>query len=160
VLYDYCARSVWWLQCWWRSRLPSGSLCRKHDGLHSRKVHWHVRFWGHLLPLITQSPVSLPTNKVKQSSLSHRPWSLIGFWGVEDPTLYRHSAHRWCWGCQPYAPAVALLHRNMRIALLCSRYSFLLETEQTPGPSAAGRMMSIDKNKSPHPVSNSQPSGL
>jgi hypothetical protein len=26
-------------------------------------------------------------------------------WDVEAPTFSRQSAHRWQWGCQPYAPA-------------------------------------------------------
>jgi hypothetical protein len=36
----------------------------------------------------------------------NRPWSLIGLRDVKDPTVSRQSAHRWRWGCQPYAPAV------------------------------------------------------
>jgi hypothetical protein len=26
-------------------------------------------------------------------------------WDIEAPTFSRQSAHRWRWGCQPYAPA-------------------------------------------------------
>jgi hypothetical protein len=33
------------------------------------------------------------------------PWRAIGLWDVEAPTFSRQSAHRWRWGCQPYAPA-------------------------------------------------------
>jgi hypothetical protein len=33
------------------------------------------------------------------------PWRPIGLCDVEDPTLSRHSAHRWQEDCQPYAPA-------------------------------------------------------
>jgi hypothetical protein len=29
----------------------------------------------------------------------------MGLWDVEAPTFSRQSAHRWRWGCQPYAPA-------------------------------------------------------
>jgi hypothetical protein len=43
----------------------------------------------------------------------NRPWKSIGF------TFSRQSAHRWRWGCQPYAPA-ALYPRED------SLYSFLL----------------------------------
>jgi hypothetical protein len=34
-----------------------------------------------------------------------RPWRPIGLCDVEFPTFSRQSAHRWRWGCQPYAPA-------------------------------------------------------
>jgi hypothetical protein len=35
----------------------------------------------------------------------NRPWMPIGFCDVEAPTFSTQSAHRWRWGCQPYAPA-------------------------------------------------------
>jgi hypothetical protein len=35
----------------------------------------------------------------------NRPWRPIGLWDVEAPTFSRQSAHRWQWGCQPYASA-------------------------------------------------------
>jgi hypothetical protein len=35
----------------------------------------------------------------------NRSWGHIGLWDVVAPTFYRQSAHRWRWGCQPYAPA-------------------------------------------------------
>jgi hypothetical protein len=38
--------------------------------------------------------------------------------------------------------------------LLCFWYSFLLEAEQTPGPSAVGRIRKIDKIHSRNRVSN------
>jgi hypothetical protein len=34
----------------------------------------------------------------------NRPWRPIGLWDVEAPIFSRQSAHRWRWGCQPYAP--------------------------------------------------------
>jgi hypothetical protein len=43
--------------------------------------------------------------KGKASYPCNRPWRPIGLWDVEGPTLSRQSAHRWRWGCQPYAPA-------------------------------------------------------
>jgi hypothetical protein len=57
----------------------------------------------------------------------NRPWRPIRLWDVEAPTFSRQSAHRWRWGCQPYAPA-ALYPQEY------SCYSFLLEAELTPGP--------------------------
>jgi hypothetical protein len=32
-------------------------------------------------------------------------WRPIRLWNVEAPTFSREMAHRWRWGCQPYAPA-------------------------------------------------------
>jgi hypothetical protein len=54
-------------------------------------------------------------------------WRPIALWDVEAPTSSRQSAHRWRWGCQPYAPAALYLQED-------SWYSFLLEAESTPGP--------------------------
>jgi hypothetical protein len=42
------------------------------------------------------------------------------------PKLTIQSAHRWRWGCQPYAPAAIYPQED-------SWYSFLLEGESTPG---------------------------
>jgi hypothetical protein len=38
---------------------------------------------------------------------------------------FRHSAHRWRQGCEPYAPAAFYQQED---------YSLLLEAESTPGP--------------------------
>jgi hypothetical protein len=35
----------------------------------------------------------------------NRPWRPIGLWDVEALTFSKKSAHRWRWGCHPYAPA-------------------------------------------------------
>jgi hypothetical protein len=48
----------------------------------------------------------------------NRPWRPIGLWEVEAPTFSRQSAHRWRWGCQPYAPA--LLYSPGRFLVLIS----------------------------------------
>jgi hypothetical protein len=93
--------------------------------------------------------------KVKLSR--NRPWRPIGLWDIEDPTLSRQSAHRWRHGCQPYTPAD---HYCPVTSLLSFWYSFLLEAEWTPGPSAAGRIRQIEKNHSPHRVSNPRSSSL
>jgi hypothetical protein len=44
-----------------------------------------------------------PLLKVKLSL--YRPWRPLGLREVEASTIFRHSAHRWRHGCQPYAPA-------------------------------------------------------
>jgi hypothetical protein len=35
----------------------------------------------------------------------NRPWRHIGLWDIEALTFPRQLAHKWRWGCQPYAPA-------------------------------------------------------
>jgi hypothetical protein len=76
--------------------------------------------------------------KVRQRYRCNRPWRPIGLWNVEAPTFSRQSAHRWWWGCQPYAPVTLYPQED-------SWYSFLLEAESTPGHSAAGRIRWIEK---------------
>jgi hypothetical protein len=51
----------------------------------------------------------------------NKPWRPMGLWDVKDPILSRPSAHRWRQCCQPYAPASALLPRNI---ILCFWYYF------------------------------------
>jgi hypothetical protein len=58
---------------------------------------------------------------------------------VEASTFSRHSAHRWRYGCQPYAP-VTLYPQEY------SWYSFLLQAKSTEGHSAAGRNRSTEKS--------------
>jgi hypothetical protein len=53
--------------------------------------------------------------------LALRPGWLWG-WGSR---IFRHSAHRWRQGCQPYVPAAFYFQED-------SWYSFLLEAESTP----------------------------
>jgi hypothetical protein len=35
----------------------------------------------------------------------NRPWRPIELWDVKDPKFSRQAAHKWRWGCQPYASA-------------------------------------------------------
>jgi hypothetical protein len=51
-------------------------------------------------------------------------------WGSH---IFRHSAHRWRQGCQPYAPAAFYPQRT-------SWNSFLLEAESTPGLEGLGKL--------------------
>jgi hypothetical protein len=50
----------------------------------------------------------------------NRPWRPIGLWDVEVPTFSGQSAHRWRWGCQPYASA-ALLPSGRFLVLISVR---------------------------------------
>jgi hypothetical protein len=60
----------------------------------------------------------------------NRLWRPIALWDVEAPIFSRQSAHRWRWGCQPYALAALYPQKE-------SSYLFLLE---------AGRIKSIEKS--------------
>jgi hypothetical protein len=62
--------------------------------------------------------------KVKVNLSLYRPWSVARGWGSH---IFRHSAHRWRQGCQPYAPAAFYTQED-------SWYSFLWEAESIPGP--------------------------
>jgi hypothetical protein len=63
----------------------------------------------------------------------NRPWSRIGLWDVEDPTLSRQSAVR----LSALRVDRALSPRTL---FFCFWYLFLLETEWTSWPSVAGRI--------------------
>jgi hypothetical protein len=83
----------------------------------------------------------------------NRPWRPIGLWDVEAPTYSRQSAHRWRWGCKPYAPAILYFQAN-------SWYSSLLEAESTPGPYCGWKDWVNWKIQWPHSESNPRLSGL
>jgi hypothetical protein len=85
--------------------------------------------------------------------LCNRPWRPIRLWDVEAPTFSRQSAHRWRWGCQPYAPAALYPQGD-------SWYSFLLEAESTTGPQWGWKDWVNWKTQWPRRESNPQPSGL
>jgi hypothetical protein len=53
-----------------------------------------------------------------KSYFRNRPWRPIGLWNVEASKFSRHSAHRWRWGCQPYASAA--LYSPERFLVLIS----------------------------------------
>jgi hypothetical protein len=94
---------------------------------------------------------------IVKAIICNRPLSHMGLWDVKFPTLYRQSAHRWRHSCQPYAPAPLYSTETL---VSCFWYSFLLEAEQIPGPSLAGKNREIERIYSPHRISNSRPSGL
>jgi hypothetical protein len=61
--------------------------------------------------------------KVRQIFPNNMLWRPVGFWDVEDPTLFTHSSHRWRWCCQPYAPAAELWYNNYHAILTCKKRS-------------------------------------
>jgi hypothetical protein len=69
----------------------------------------------------------------------NRPWRPMGLWDVEAPIFSRHSARRWRWGCQSYAPA-ALYPRKI------PGNNFWYRLSWPRGHSAAGRIRSIEKS--------------
>jgi hypothetical protein len=82
--------------------------------------------WNRLDYLPVYSNTSLLIKWLKGKAIPiNGPWKSIGLWDVEAATFSRQSAHRWLWG-QPYAQAASYPQEN-------SWYSFLLETESTPG---------------------------
>jgi hypothetical protein len=76
----------------------------------------------------------------RQSYSCNRPWRPIGLWDVEDPTFSRQSAHRWRWGCQPYAPA-ALYPPGIFLVLIS-----VTGCVDSRAHSAAARIRSIQKS--------------
>jgi hypothetical protein len=56
----------------------------------------------------------------KVNNPCNRPWRPIGLWEVEAPTFYGQSAHKWRWGCQPYA-SVALYLPGRFLVLISVR---------------------------------------
>jgi hypothetical protein len=81
-------------------------------------------------------------SKAKQSYPRNRPWTPIEVYDVEDATLSRQSAHRSRQDCQSYGPAALYSPETLFFRFW---YSFLLEAERTPGPSAAGRIRKREK---------------
>jgi hypothetical protein len=66
-----------------------------------------------------QLPITINSSAI---TIYHTPYSSLqdesGLRSAKDPTLSRQSDHRWRYICQPYAPAVALLPRNIIFMLL------------------------------------------
>jgi hypothetical protein len=81
------------------SSLNSGTGCPAwHSSwLSSDRSNKYLEGYAHLFH------VSSSTGKVKL--FLYRPWSPLGLREVEASTFFRHSAHRWRQGCQPYASA-------------------------------------------------------
>jgi hypothetical protein len=69
----------------------SSAHCSETPSVYVLPLIWETQFHTHI--------------KVKVKLSCNSPWRPIGLWDVEDPTFSRQSAHRWRWGCQPYAPA-------------------------------------------------------
>jgi hypothetical protein len=84
--------------------------------LASQEGLYFIYFYSYLLHIKGKGKV-IPEQAVETLRVA------IG-WGSP---FFRHSAHRWRQGCQPYAPAAFYPQED-------SWYSFLLETEPTPGP--------------------------
>jgi hypothetical protein len=75
---------------------------------------------------IVRSRTKATELKLKKYS-GNRPWRHMGLWDFEGPIFCIQSAHRWRWGCQPYAQGALYPQED-------SRHSFLSEVESTPRP--------------------------
>jgi hypothetical protein len=51
----------------------------------------------------------------------NRPCGSVRLWDIEAHTFSKHSAHRWRWGCQPYAPSGFYLPPGRYLILFCIR---------------------------------------
>jgi hypothetical protein len=49
------------------------------------------------------------------------PWRPMVLWDIEAPIFSRQSAHRWRWGCQPYAPTGGPLPQRQFLVLISVR---------------------------------------
>jgi hypothetical protein len=96
-------------ECWCRTAALLVPECSFH----------HIFFFVTLICSVSER------KKLGQTcNRSRRP---IGLWDVEASIFSRQSAHRWRWGCLPYAQAAFYPQED-------SWYSFLLAAESTPGP--------------------------
>jgi hypothetical protein len=57
------------------------------------------------LYIIISSQRHIQASGKRKSYPCNRPWRPVGLWDVEAPTFSGQSAHRWWWGCRPYATA-------------------------------------------------------
>jgi hypothetical protein len=92
-------------------------LCTLHSCVTSKVtasiliLNWHGQVWVTTPSELIQ--YSLPTTDQDSHSFlnkrysypCNRPLGSIGLWDIEAHTFSRQSAHRWKWGCQPYALA-------------------------------------------------------
>jgi hypothetical protein len=103
-----------------------------------------------------ERPVTVHSDRAKVKGKSYpcnRPWRPIGLRDVEASTFSRQSAHRWRWGCQPYALVTFYAQED-------SWYSFLLEAESNPGPYCGLNVYVNWEIQWPNRDSNWRPSGL
>jgi hypothetical protein len=73
-----------------------------------------------LCDVITQMTI-IWTKLTELSYPCSRSWRPIGLWDVDAPTFSGQSAHRWRWGCQPYAPAGSPLRPGRFLVLISVR---------------------------------------
>jgi hypothetical protein len=100
-----------------RPRIPEDGILHSHRRENLKSYNSRFLFMCILFDVFSFHEFRYPCN---------RPWRPIGLWDVEAPTFSKQSAHRWWWGCQPYAPAALNPPKD-------SWYSFLLEAESTTG---------------------------
>jgi hypothetical protein len=116
----------------------------QHKNTQSHKILHHAQT-KHSTQSCTDNKGNITHDECNIKKVKLWPWRPIWSWDVEDPTLFTQSDHRWRLGFYPYVPAALYSPETL---FFCFRYLFLLETELTAGPSAAGRIMQIGKENS------------
>jgi hypothetical protein len=72
-------------------------------------------------------------DSIKRCYPCNRPWRPTGLWDVDAPTFSRQSAHRWQWGCQPYAIAAQPNPSSRTMALGSTEPLKEMSTRNLPG---------------------------
>jgi hypothetical protein len=103
--------------------LPSRYLATIRELLLSRCLTTMGRMRGHTHTesnVISQAYFIFSKEERRLKNYScNRPWRPAGLWDVEASTFSRKSAHRWRWGCQPYAVMCLIKYRrNFYLSLL------------------------------------------
>jgi hypothetical protein len=80
------------------------------------------------------------------------PWSPVGLWDVNNPTLFIQVVHRWAVRLSASCTGHSVLPRHVFISVCCSHVCW--------SPSIARRIREIDNSYSPNWVLNPRPSGL
>jgi hypothetical protein len=120
---SFSAVQIWWLR-WWEN-WSWNSCSSNHDRTVPEVWMWELCF-GKTASLFgnkawTTGCIRLPNPPVyilPWNPAAIWKWRPMRLWDVKDPTLFRTSAHRWRWVCQPYASTAALPHRNIIFLLL------------------------------------------
>jgi hypothetical protein len=80
----------------------------------------------------------------------NRPWRPIRLWDVDYFRLSRQSAHRWQWGCQPYAPAALYSTKTFLSASGTHFCQMLSDLQGLVRLEGLGKLKKFEPVKTPH----------